>query len=688
MVRANFANAKTFLQTNRPYDPRLDIPTDAVVVHPHNLLPHDPVCIHDTWKGKTPLIGRMFFSDSDDLNEYWSGQWDGSKHEDEVEIQENGSVVKCSGIRPYMVATDSWINYLRERKVEPSLQNGADAILPEEPLGHTFAGYESTLEKFYEETYGIPWVGKGRSELEHYQIAKLKAELYHKLEGDLCACTKAHAKKTGRDISFVVPIHSLFSNKANQLTAPLGLSLADHRYDGYIGQIWTGPINWCLENYQSAEKSFFASAYTLYDYFVQLVKGSGKKLWLLIDPVEDDPHHTWSDFRGWYQDCATAMLLMKEVDSYEVMPWPERIFLPISFTPGIEDKSDAPIPKDYLTLVLSITQALQEMPLGGEWLGGMTDSQIGIAVADSAMWQKNKPLALQGLYGLRMPLLQRGINVSNCVMERLAEPSYGAQFKIIVLSYEDWKPYDERMQVDLQQWVSRGGVLLILGKNGDVLDSEASFWWKRQGFASPLDSLLAAFNLTQAAHSKHGKGEVYYNPASPEAFADPQTAECLYLPLLKAAAERAGIDLLKESGSYVMQRGQYLIAHSGKEPFFMEGRHVDIFSPELRVVNGIRLETGSGIFKRVGDGSTPRVLHCTYRLIAESFDGNTLSFVIKGPEGTELMARIFSGSRTLERAGAFCGGVAVEISVENDGDTLKIVSPNHAAGVQFVLLFH
>ena len=66
----------------------------------------------------------------------------------------------------------------------------------------------------------------------------------------------------------------------------------------------------------------------MYDYFTQLTVESDKKLWLLVDPVEDDPKHKWSEFAQWYKHCIAAMLLMDDVDSYEIMPWPDRIFLP------------------------------------------------------------------------------------------------------------------------------------------------------------------------------------------------------------------------------------------------------------------------------------------------------------------------------------------------------------------------
>ena len=42
------------------------------------------------------------------------------------------------------------------------------------------------------------------------------------------------------------------------------------------------------------------------------------------------------------------MLFMKDVDSYEVMPWPERTFLSTSFTPGLNDVAEEKTPKDMI----------------------------------------------------------------------------------------------------------------------------------------------------------------------------------------------------------------------------------------------------------------------------------------------------------------------------------------------------
>src|SRR5690606_14282648 len=159
-------------------------------------------------------------------------------------------------------------------------------VLPEEPLAHVNTGYEESFKKLWVERYGMPWEPENASPKARFLTAQLKGELYAALEARLAEVTKKRAQELGREIAFVLPIHSLYSNVAAKLVAPLGTSLDLAQNDGYIGQVWTGPVNWALAHYDSPEKSFFGSAYALYDYFVELTAAGRKKLWLLGDPVE------------------------------------------------------------------------------------------------------------------------------------------------------------------------------------------------------------------------------------------------------------------------------------------------------------------------------------------------------------------------------------------------------------------
>ena len=348
-VSTDFQGAKTVFQTNCGYDGRIAIAVDGVIVHRHGVGFEKEL---KSWQEKDFTAGRMFFADSDAANAYWTGRWDGVKYDQDVERDQAGEVVKCANVRPYMLPTEGWIRYLEEM-TEKSVAAGAVAILPEEPLAHVFTGYEESFKQLWNDRYKTVWQPQHSSAQARFMTAQLKNELYIKLEQRLSDKTKQLAEKAGGDVPFILPIHSIYSNIAAQLVAPLGTSVYLPDVDGYIGQIWTGPVNWALGCYDSPGKSFFCSAYVLYDYFAQLTVETDKKLWLLVDPVEDNPNHKWSEFAQWYKHCIAAMLLMDDIDSYEIMPWPDRIFLPNYGTGGGHQLRRITAPLYWLSLRFS-----------------------------------------------------------------------------------------------------------------------------------------------------------------------------------------------------------------------------------------------------------------------------------------------------------------------------------------------
>ncbi|MFV2067938.1 MAG: hypothetical protein ACC645_13275, partial [Pirellulales bacterium] len=448
----SFLRAKTIFQTNVPYDPRLAIAVDAVIVHRHGAGDADVRQAITSWKKHGYSVGRMFFADSDAGNIYWKGKWDGKEHPDDVERDAAGEVVRCAGVRPYMLPTEGWIRYL-EAMTRQSIAAGADAILPEEPLAHAHTGYEKSFREMWSQRYGRPWRPESESAEARFLTAQLKNERYLELERRLAALTERESRRLGRDIAFILPVHSLYSNLAANLVAPLGTSLSIPHVDGTIGQVWTGPVRWALANYDSQQKTFFSSAYALYDYFAAMAAGGDRKLWLLVDPVEDDPRHEWSEFEAWYRHCVVASLLFPAVDAFEVMPWPDRIFFP-GYTTG----GGTPAPERNRITILSAVQVQQEVPRSGHWIlpaGG--PAGVGIAVSDTLLWERDTGPPLQGIYGLILPLVEAGAVVSACVAERASEPGYLDCFRVIVVSFESWKPLREDANRELVRWARRGG---------------------------------------------------------------------------------------------------------------------------------------------------------------------------------------------------------------------------------------
>lgn len=688
-----FMATKTIFQTDRPYDPKMGIAADGVIVHQHGVEFQELNSSIASWKERNGTVGRMFFVDSDGANTYWTGKWDGVDHSDDIEQSKDGKRIICAGVRPYMVPTSGWTSYLEEQ-TEIALRAGATAIFPEEPLAHTYSGYSKSFQKLWEQHYGFSWQAQDSSAFARFLTGKLKSKLYLDLEGKLLEITWAYNEKTGSGASFIIPIHSIYGNIAGQLVAPLGASADLEGIDGYIGQIWTGPVNWALGQYDSPEKSFFGSAYALYDYFTQLTVGTDKKLWLLVDPVEDDPNHTWNEFSEWYHHCVTAMLLMPEVNSYEIMPWPDRIFLP-----GFETGGGTPAPADFRTTLLAITQALQEVPLGGEWSlmdSTQPSSGISVAIADSAMWLSGESNRLQGVYGQLMPLIERGVPVSACVLERAGDEEYMSRHKTLILSYENFKPVTSEINLALAEWVKRGGVLVLLGESNDALDRSDSFWWHQLDFASPLHHLLDQLGETKPDEMEWscGKGHVIRNPVSSKDLAQAEIAEKVYLPLINQAVRyTASGGTLQTPGYFMMRRGPFVIAHARHQPISVKGKFVDIFHPDLPVVDGIHLAPGeSGLFRDVsqiwGAEETPRVLHATHRLMSQQFEKDETRFSIKGPAETPAVARLFLGKRKiLKIAATTAAGREIEVDIKNEGVTARLKFKNHPDGVDVTVTY-
>jgi hypothetical protein len=674
-----FVKSKTCLQTNRGYEPRTALAVDSVIIHRHGEEPDKLAEMIGSWKQHGYTVGRMFFADSDAKNEYWTGKWDGTPHPQEVERDAKGEVRKCGGIRPYMLPTEGWIRHLEEMAVE-SVNAGADAVLPEEPLAHVDTGYEEVFRHLWVERYGKPWQAESSSPEARFLTAQLKNELYAKLEQRLCQAVARRSREIGRKVDFVIPIHSVYSNVAAKLTAPLGTSWGIEGPDGYIGQIWTGPVNWAMHNYDSPDRTFFDSAYCLYDFFAAITNGSNRKLWMLVDPVEDDPNHKWSEFEEWYIHCVTAMLMFPQVDSYEVMPWPERIFVKGHSTGG-----GTPAPERFRTIVLSATQVLQEVPLGGQWdpYGPASDRakphsphRVGVAVSDTLMWEKESPPPLQVAYGMMMPLVRAGTPGEACLLERTSDPKYLQRFKVIVLSYEAFKPMEAQPNI------------------ADDLGG-AELWWRKAGHPSPLYHLMAELGLKDvdaAGDFQAGKGWVLRRPVSPREFSQSKAVDETYLPLLKQAWSKVTPPRDPVAPGYLcLKRGSFVIARAGRESVKLKGTFINLMDPQFPIGKDVELKPGSsGVFRDVTEvmASTgakarrPCILHTTHRLMDERLERGTLRAVIRGPLETPGTVRFFAGGKKLARLTTRdTGGGEREVRWTQEQDTVLAQFPNEPDGI-------
>ena len=147
----------------------------------------------------------------------------------------------------------------------------------------------------------------------------------------------------------------------------------------------------------------------------QLVSGTDRKMWFLHDPIEDNPHHTWLDYRKNYYKTVTASLFHPEISSYEVSPWPARVFTGKYPNDAETDKEE--IPEEYKTNLLTVMHALRDIKTDDvEWI---TDTkEIGVILSDTCMFQRLYPkddiqhdesltAVWNPFFGLAMPLLKK-----------------------------------------------------------------------------------------------------------------------------------------------------------------------------------------------------------------------------------------------------------------------------------------
>jgi len=250
-----------------------------------------------------------------------------------------------------------------------------------------------------------------------------------------------------------------------------------------VGQVWTGSARTPVRYVGLRQDHTFSLAYLEYSSLYQLLRGTGRRLWFTSDPVEDDATRTPADYKIHYEQTVAASLLFPEVDSYEVLPWPERVYGHVS--------------PEYATEINTVNAALQDMHNQPSASGNaVTAANIGVLVSDTIQLQRESPNAsdLDGLWGLSLPLLQRGVPVQIASLDRAADPGYLRPFKSLLLSYDYQKPPSSRVEAALAQWVREGGCLIFVG-GSDAYNNLKESWWRLANLEAPQFDLFSQLGI-------------------------------------------------------------------------------------------------------------------------------------------------------------------------------------------------
>lgn len=674
MLKRSRNEERTGFQEVEAYKPSYDLQTDFVMVY--GIDDSMPERIKQ-WKEKGYVVHLMTGVSWGEYKEYLYGEVDGREHWDEAQKNAQGNHISHGVDVPYMVPTIAFTNFLTER-IKIAVDAGVQAIHLEEPEFWVDGGYSEAFKREWQIFYKEPWQPPHESEDAQYRASQLKAYLYTRTLDRLCSELKEYALvKYNRFLRFYVPTHSLINYTQWRIVSPESKLIDLPAVDGYIAQIWTGTSR--TQNvYEGVRKErTFETAFLEYGMMQELVSGTDRRMWFLHDPIEDNPRYTWSDYRKNYFKTVVASLLHPDIAHYEVSPWPRRIFE--GTYPSEDGTTRERIPNDYATTLLTVMHTLGNMDQADIQVYGRHE-KIGVLVADSMMYQR-KNIKYEGMdtetttaeeersllnfshfYGLALPLLKRGLWVRPVQLDNVRRFSnYLKDYKLLILSYEFLKPEYPDIHNAIAQWVKEGGILIYVGDDSDPYHNVRE-WWNngKQKYDSPREHLFESLGLSTATKQgiyEIGKGIAGYLTISPDQCAESKVDADGLREMVKNSLTMADADFEWEENNYFMlQRGPYRVAAVLDEsvhdkPLELDGSFVDLFDPDLSIIQQISLKPGGNAFLYDLDyqkfDKEVVVIAASSRIEELAQNRSGFEMVVKGPEKIQAVARVYCPKKPL-----------------------------------------
>ncbi len=608
----------TGYQASGDFRPSVDLQCDFVMVYGIDDTMPDRI---RQYREKGYVIHLMTGIAWGEYQDYLDGKWDGRKHWDEGQVERSGKDVIHNPTVPYMVPTVSFSEYLTER-MKIAVDKGVEAIHVEEPEFWDRSGYSEAFKREYEIYYKEPWRPQHEDLDVQYKSARLKAYLYSRAIDRVSAALKEYAKVVyNRDLRFYVPTHSLLNYTQWKIMSPEAALINIPTVDGYIAQIWTGTSREANVYEGVYKERTFETAYLEYGVMQELVKGTGRRMWFLNDPIEDLPSYTWENYEYNYRKTAAASLLHPHIWHYEICPWPHRVFdgrYP-RFQPNIAKKDETsyetdqsrPIPGSYSTLLSGMFQLFGDMEQKEFCFEGAGDS-VGICMSDSGLFQRTFPDgivngrklgdrfamakhkntgnpvdeeaaealmkeiredesllldfiqsdAFPQFYGMSLPLLKYGLPVRPVQLDNVRRfVGYLDTLKVLILSYEYIKPEAPDINTAVLSWVMNGGTLLYIGDGSDPFHRIDS-WWRKSGYENPARHLFRLAGMEETPEDgvyPAGNGKIVVWNMVPAKICLSRELAQEYRYKVKDALESLGLSW-EFRNDLTLHRGPYIIS--------------------------------------------------------------------------------------------------------------------------------
>ena len=644
---------KTTFQTSSHWKPTIDVRSDAVMVYGTGNRPQMSFQERvESWRKHGYTTHFMTGIAWGGYSDYFTGKWDGKPHMDEGQKDMKGDTILHNPGTPYIVPTLNYLKYFKETQIKPVIDAGISEIFLEEPEFWAYAGYSESFKREWEEYYGFPWRAQHLSAENTYLSNKLKYHMYYRALNEAFTYAKEYGKEKGLDVKCYVPTHSLINYSMWHIVSPEASLASMKNCDGYIAQVWTGTSR--VPNYFNGKykERVFETAFLEYGCMESMTRPTGRKMFFLTDPIED-AKKDWVDYKKNYQATFTAQLLYPQIADYEVMPWPARIYEGL-YQVSANSKEKARIPRFYSTQIQIMVNTLNFMPLSPNKVSG--NQGISVLMANSLMFQRSlEPVEgyvdpqLSNFFGLALPLLKRGVPVSITHLENTGYADTWKDVKVLLMTYSNMKPLDPKAHQDLADWVKQGGTIVYSGRDNDPFQNVLE-WWNQNGntYTAPSQHLFQLMGMPEKAEEgvySYGKGKVYVVRQDPKEFVMQADGDQAILKVIEQAYGK-----LDYKNHFYLERGPYVLASVvdesdiSKDPLILKGNYIDLFEPNLPVLNQKVVNPDEQAFlfniDAVKNKKKPQVLASASRQYDEQTGKRSYSFIAKSPAETNNVMRI------------------------------------------------
>lgn len=649
-------DAKTSFQTSEPWKPETDVRADATMVY--GTVDRPGMSFEQrvqTWRNRGYLVQFMTGVAWGEYQDYFLGKWDGiDTHLEEGQRDRDGNEIAHGYMIPYIVPTESFIRYMQETQIKRVIDAGITSIYLEEPEFWMRAGYSDAFKKEWQNYYRFPWRPQHESPENTYLSNKLKYHLYYNALDKIFSFAKEYGKSKGLDIKCYVPTHSLINYTAWQIVSPEASLASLDCVDGYIAQVWTGTSR--EPNYYNGVKKerVFENAFLEYGCMKSMTAPLNRRTYFLTDPIEDRARD-WQDYKRNYQATFAAQLMYPDVDTYEVMPWPDRIYQGLYEVSGTNRKER--ISRDYSTQMQVMINSLNDIRTSDGRISGTHG--IGVLMANSMMFQRfpnhngyDDP-QFSSFYGQTLPLLKRGIPVELVHMENTPFKETFNDLQVLVMSYSNMKPMKPEYHTYLADWVKKGGVLIYCGEDIDPYQTVLE-WWNTEGnqYDAPSEHLFEQMGMQRKPEDgtyRCGKGKVIVIREDPKHFVLQADNDKKYIETVASAYTHRTKKDIEYKNNFVVERGPYLVASVLDEsvsdaPLTLSGLFIDLFDKDLPVLTQKRIFPGEQGYlynvEKVKSKKKAKVLCGASRIYDERQTKKCYSFVAKSPLHTTNVSRV------------------------------------------------